>query len=327
MILISSQSSYSQFQFSYYNLKDRLQKGVQLFDYRTYYLGFGEQGGQPTVERTRQAARYTGGTVSAVYPFSRFFRAEGNLGYISRNVNYPFLIPGPGGISICCGVIPNLKNNYPIATLSFVADTTQYQIWGPQAGYRLLLGASYAPDFQKDVSVPPGATVGATLSQDLTWDAREYLPITKRMLLAFRFAGLTSKGNVPTICQFGGLDTFRGINYGGVFGNTCAYANFELRFPLIDLLALPFIAFSDIRGHIFFDIGGSKLKGGSFQFWNSETNEFEDAIASYGGGIDVQLLGLPFHFDWARLMDTRLARTLQLNTTTYQFSWYIGYTF
>ena len=96
---------------------------------------------------------------------------------------------------------------------------------------------------------------------------------------------------------------------------------------MIDLIALPFIAFSDIRGHIFFDIGGSKLKGGSFQFWNSETNELQDAIASYGGGIDIQFLGLPFHFDWARLMNTNLARVLQLNTTTYQFSWYIGYTF
>jgi Tol biopolymer transport system component len=325
--VISSQSSFTQFQFSYYNLKDRLQKGVQLFDYRTYYLGFGELGGQPTVERVRQAARYTGGTLSAVYPFSRFFRAEGNIGYISRNVNYPFLVPGPAGIPICCDVVPNLKNNYPIATLSFVADTVQYQVWGPQAGYRFLLGASYAPDFEKNVSVPPGSTIGTTLSQDLTWDAREYLPITKRMLLAFRFAGLTSKGNVPTLCQFGGLDTLRGVNYGGIFGNTCAYANFELRFPLIDLLALPFLAFSDIRGHIFFDIGGSKLKGGHFQLWNSEDNEFEDAIASYGGGIDLQFLGLPFHFDWARLMKTNLTRLLQLDTTKYKFSWYIGYTF
>jgi hypothetical protein len=321
--VISSQSSFTQFEFSYYNLKSRLQKGIQLFDYRTYYLGFGQdQGGQPNVERVQQAARYTGGTFTGIYPLSRFFRVETNLGFISRNVNYPVLTPS----GQCCFVVPNVKNNYPIATVSFVADTTQYASFGPRAGYRLLLGASYAPDFEQN-EPPPLDSNSRTLSQDFTWDAREYLPISKRMLFAFRFAGLNAKGNVPTVCDFGGMDTLRGFQYGTIFGNTCGYANFEFRFPLIDLLALPWIAFGDIRAHIFLDVGGAKVKGGHFQLWNSDTNQLQDALASYGAGLDVTLLGLPVHFDFARLINTDLSEKLQLDTSTYKFSWYIGFTF
>jgi len=231
------------------------------------------------------------------------------------------------GVSVCCATAFNVKSDYPIGTVSLIADTTEYQQWGPRAGYRLLLGVSYAPDFQKDTSLPPGSPVGKTLSQDLTWDAREYLPITKRMLLAFRFAGLNSKGNLPTVCAFGGIDTLRGIPYGEIFGNTCGYGNFELRFPLIDVLALPFLTFTNIRGHVFFDIGGSKVKGGNFQLWNSDRNQFQDVVATYGAGIDIFLLGLPFHFDFARVMKSDLATKLLLDTSGYQFSWYIGFAF
>ncbi len=38
------------------------------FDQRTYYLGVDELGGQPTVERVQQAARYTGGSLIVDLP-------------------------------------------------------------------------------------------------------------------------------------------------------------------------------------------------------------------------------------------------------------------
>jgi WD40-like Beta Propeller Repeat len=330
--VISSQSSYTQFDFQYWNLKNRFQKGIQAFDYRLYYTGIDLTTGN--LQRVRQAARYTGGSFIGNYPLSRYFRLEGNLGYIFREVNYPFLVPGPGGSSLCCGVIPNVQSNYPIVALRFIGDTVEYQSWGPRAGYRFLIGGSYAPDFKKDVSVPPGAPIGGTLSQDVTWDLREYLPISKRMLFAFRVAGLSSKGNLPTVCSIGSVDTLRGIPYGSLFGNTCFYANFEFRFPLIDVIALPFIAFRDIRAHAFFDLGGTKFKGGAFQLWDSERDQLKDAIASYGGGLDVTLLGLPVHIDFARLMKSDQAQAIALTDPDYQkalsqfvTSWYIGFVF
>ncbi len=330
--VISSLSSYTQFDFAYYNLTHRLQKGIRLFDYRTYYLGYGTLGGQVILERTRQAARYTGGSFLGNYPLSRYFRVEGDLSFISRNLDYNYLV----GSST--GGLPNVgfaqvKNDYPQLSAQLIGDTTEYQSWGPRAGYRFLLGYSYAPDFKKDQAFPSGEP-GSTLTATGMVDLREYLPISKRMLFAFRAAGMQSKGNVPDICQFSGLDTFRGLDYGFIYGNACAYANFEFRFPLVDLLALPWIGFRDVRAHFFFDVGGAKLKGGHFQLWNSDTKQFQDAVASYGGGIDVTILGLPVHIDFSKLLKSHYVDSLILNGQVdpliYQgvkTSWYIGYTF
>jgi WD40 repeat protein len=335
--VISSQSTFTQFDFQYWNLRRRLQLGIEAFDYRTYYLGVDLTTEQ--VSRVRQAARYTGGSLNGNYPLSRFFRVQGQLGFISREVDYPYLTP----TGLCCNYLFNVNSNYPIVGLTLVADTVDYQVWGPRAGYRFLLGGSYAHDFEKNATVPPPPdatpgscpTCGSTLSQDVTWDFREYIPISKRMVFALRFAGLSSKGNLPTVCAFGGLDTFQGVDYAAIFGNTCAYANFQFRFPLIDVLALPWIGFRDLRAHVFFDIAGSKIKGGHFDFWNSETNSltclnFENpqnatancTIASYGAGIDVTLLGLPVHFDVARLWNLKVS-----DPRGYRFFWYIGFIF
>ncbi|MGH9367423.1 MAG: BamA/TamA family outer membrane protein, partial [Thermoanaerobaculia bacterium] len=323
--VISSLSTFTQFFFSYSDLSRRLQKGVQLFDVRTYYFGFDPTTGQ--VERVRQAARYTGGYFTGLYPLSRNFRLEGTLGFISRNVDYTYLQETPEGPVI--GVQPDVANAYPEVGLSVVGDTTEYQLWGPRSGYRFAVGFSYAPDFAKDESLPPGSPIGSTLTRRASVDLRHYIPISKRMLFALRAVGFQSVGNIPDICSFGGLSTLRGVNFQGIFGNSCAYANFEFRFPLIDVIALPWIGFRDIRGHVFFDVGGSRLKGGTFDFWNSEENRLTCdtntiigcTVASYGAGLDVTLLGLPVHFDWAKV--TNLKTTIQ----DFRFFWYIGYVF
>jgi hypothetical protein len=319
--IIQSLSSYTVFDFSYWNISRRLQWGIRAFDQRTYYLGVGELGGQPTVERVKQAARYTGGSLMLTYPLSRYFRTQGGLDFISRDVGYNYLTGAtfPDGSPVFG--FAQVKNTYPQANISLIGDTVEYQQWGPRAGYRFMLTYSYAPDFSKDQSLPPGSSIGSTLTQSATVDLREYLPISKRMLFAFRAVGFKSTGNIPDICALGGLDTYRGVDYAAIFGNSCAYGNFEFRFPLIDLIALPFIAFGDIRGHIFFDIAGAKSKGGSFQLWDSELDQLKDAQAAYGGGVDMTLLGLPVHIDFARQTN------LKTNLSGFKTSWYIGYTF
>jgi len=327
--VISSLSTYTQFDFAYYNLKDRFQEGFRLFDYRTYYLGITNQG---FLTQGKQAARYTGGSFTGSYPLSRYFRVQGDLSVIDRDLDYNYLVEGPGGNT---GIgVAEVKNVYPQITAQLIGDTTEYQIWGPRAGYRFLLGFAYAPDFKKDEAFPPGSAITSTLTSTATVDLREYLPISKRMLFAFRLAGQYSGGNVPDICVFGGLDTLRGIDYGIVYGNACAYSNVEFRFPLIDVIALPWLVFGNIRAHAFFDVGGAKLKGGSFQFWNTQTKQFEDAIASYGGGLDFSILGLPVHIDIAKLMKSAyIQRLIDQGFVSSDIlsgvrtSWYIGFTF
>jgi hypothetical protein len=329
--VLQSVSTFTQFNFAYWDLSRRLQKGVQVFDDRTYYVGYQQIGGviQPT--RQNQAARYTGGNFLASYPLSRFYRVEGQLGYISRSVDYTYLLPSttPG---VTLFGVTHVDNNYPTIGVALVGDTTEYQEWGPRAGFRFKLFFNYAPDFQQNQSLPPGTPITSTLTQTFGVDMRKYIPISKRMLFALRAVGFSSTGNVPDICEFGGLDTLRGIGYGTIFGNSCAYMNFEFRFPLIDLLALPWIGFREIRGHLFFDIGGAKLKTGSFTLWDSDKNQLQDAIASYGAGFDINFLGLPFHVDFARLRPSDVLDALKVlnpsvNTTNLRTSWYIGYQF
>ncbi len=315
--VLESLSNFTQFNFAYYDLSRRLQKGIEVFDNRTYYVAFQEVGGITQLQRTRQAARYTGGLFLANYPLSRYYRLEGQLGYTSRSVDYAYLT----STSPLTVGFTHLNNNYPTVGLSLVGDTTEYQDWGPRSGFRFKLSNVYAPDFKKDQSLPPGSAISSTLTESLSLDLRQYIPISKRMLFALRFAGLSSTGNVPDICAFGGLDTLRGFGYGTLFGNTCGYANFEFRFPLIDLVALPWIGFREIRGHVFFDIGGSKLKNGSFKLWNSEEKQLQDALAAYGWGFDINFIGLPFHVDFARVTN------LKTDLTGFRGSWYIGYQF
>ena len=195
--VIESLSSYTVFDFSYWNISRRLQWGIRAFDQRTYYLGVGELGGQPTVERVKQAARYTGGSLMATYPLSRYFRTQGGLDFISRDVGYNYLTGAtfPDGSPVFG--FAQVKNTYPQANLQLIGDTVEYQQWGPRAGYRFMLTYSYAPDFSKDQSLPPGSSIGSTLTQSATVDLREYLPITKRMLFAFRAVGFKSTGQHP----------------------------------------------------------------------------------------------------------------------------------
>ncbi len=40
-------------------------------------------------------------------------------------------------------------------------------------------------------------------------------------------------------------------------GTQAFYTNIEVRFPLIDYLAIPFMQFANIRGNIFLDVGGA----------------------------------------------------------------------
>jgi len=309
---IQSVSSFTSFDFVYYDLSKRLQKGVELFDTRTYFTTLTDQGGG-TIVRTQQAQRYTGGYFLGTYPVSRYERVEGQVGFISRAIDYPFVVTNVDGSQAV--VITPRTDNYPTLNLAWVHDTADYEYFGPLSGSRLRIGGNYAPDFN------PGQTPGAdghTLTAGVNADLRFYLKVFQRSLFAIRLYGAHSVGNFPDIYYFGGLDTLRGLDYASAIGNTIGYANFEYRFPLIDLLAFPIGGFQGIRGRVFFDIGGAALKDQNFKFWDSSNHRLIDGIASYGFGFEINLLGLPLHWDFARLTDLKSVKS------SFKTAFYIG---
>jgi len=115
------------------------------------------------------------------------------------------------------------------------------------------------------------------------------------------------------------------------------YGNIELRFPLIDYLILPFAGLRDIRGRVFFDVGGAALANQNFQFWTTSGRDLRPAgtnlctgtsgpclvngVSSFGVGFELNLLGLPLHWDFARLWD--LKHTL----SSFKTAFYIGPSF
>ena len=256
--VFQSLASFTNFQFSYFDITKRLQKGITLFDDRTYFLALDQNN---SIVRDRRSYRQTGGFLEAIYPLDRYHRLEGQAGVISRTFDFPFAIQNNDGSQSF--FVQNRTDNYPLIGGAFVGDTTLYQEWGPLSGRRYRLAASWSPDLNKG-RIDPNTNLPAnspTLTLDFSVDLRHYFKVTARSLFAVRLFGARSTGNFPTVYYFGGLDTLRGLDFREQIGNTIAYANFEFRFPLIDLLAFPFGGFADIRGHFFVDIGGAALEG------------------------------------------------------------------
>src|SRR5207253_8625735 len=85
---LDSVSSFSNFDFLYFDLQHRTNWGVRLFDNRSFYLT-PDQGSQTLFER-HQLYRETGVTGILSYPFDRYHRVDAGVGYESRSLSYPF---------------------------------------------------------------------------------------------------------------------------------------------------------------------------------------------------------------------------------------------
>ena len=317
---LQSLSSFTNFQFVYYDLTKRLQKGLTVFDDRTYFLALDQSFGQDRVVRDRRAYRRTGALLLGNYPLSRYFRLEGEVGYIWRAFDFPFAFTNRDGSQAF--LIDAREDNYPTAGVAVVGDTVLYRQWGPLSGRRFRVSYNYAPDFKGGEDNPDTVFVeenSTTLTQDVSVDLRQYIKITERSLIAIRLFAAQSTGNFPNVYAFGGLDTLRGLDFREQIGNTVGYANFEYRFPLIDLLQFPWGGFRDIRGRVFFDVGGAKLQDQDFEFLDPDDDRrLRDGRASYGYGFQLTFLGLQLHWDFAKLTD------LKQSQSGLKTSFYIG---
>ncbi|MBK9089133.1 MAG: PD40 domain-containing protein [Holophagales bacterium] len=282
-------AGYSNINAIYFNLKHRLQWGVQAYDNRTYFTGVNEYGQYVSVKRF---SRETGASLLGVFPFSRYTRVEGVFGFLSRSIDEPYLITNDDGTQ---GQIylPRKDNTLQVGA-GYGYDGTRLKSFGPHGGQALSVNYRYLPDFQD----------GGTLSSDLSAEARVYVPISRRTNFAFRGFGAVSSGAVPTVYSFGGLDTLRGYDYRAIIGNRIFYLNTELRFPLIDVLITGIgLNFGGVRGRLFFDIGAAYLQNEDFTF--AEGGRLVDGRAAYGAGFTAYFLGIPWNVDFARPTDMK----------------------
>jgi Tol biopolymer transport system component len=283
---LDSVDTFSNFDFLYLDMRRRMNWGARLFDNRSFYLS-------PNFETQRfdrkQTYRETGAMGLLSYPFTRYHRVDGGLGYMMRDYFYPHFVQDPvSGQELV--FYEHRKDDFPIVSSSFSGDSAVWKFFGPISGRRYNIGAAYAPDPD-----------GGTLSGDLTVDWREYRQISARTLLAARFYGAWSDGNAPNFYYFGGLNTLRGYDFRTLTGQHAGFANIEFRFPLIDVLATPVVVLQQVRGALFFDIGAAHFDGRPFRFMRD--GKLEDAKASVGIGVSFNLFGLPLNWDFARRYD------------------------
>jgi len=205
-----------------------------------------------------------------------------------------------------------VKNAIPFVQASFTGDTTFWQAYGPHAGRRYEITGLYGFS----------TSGGGALTKDVTFDGREYVPLSRRNELAFRLFAGVSDGNQPDLFYFGGLDTLRGFDYLSLVGNRASYLNAEWRFPLVDHLVLPWLHLAGLRGRFFLDVGGAwfDVPGFKQQFRCINNGQLQDCVSSYGFGISVDLFGLPAHWDFAKRWDFKHTQDTGFNT-----EFWIGY--
>jgi len=283
-LLLESVSGFSNFQFTYLELAKRLQWGATVFDNREYYVYGATLEGDVLRQRVY---RETGGAAFAQYPLSLYHRVGGAVGYLDRTAAYP--VQTESGLAFV-----DVQDKVPFVQASFTGDTVSWQSYGPHAGRRYQLTLSNAFN-----------TGGGTLSRDIIFDGRQYLPLSRRNELSLRLYAAFATGERPNIYYFGGLDTLRGFDYNTFAGNRAAYLNAEWRFPLIDHLILPWLQLSEVRGRFFLDVGGAYFDVPGFKqdFNCYGDGRLQDCVSSYGFGMSLYLFGLPVNWDFSKQWD------------------------
>lgn len=323
-LYLNSIDTFSNFLVQYVDLEPRLHWGAAIQDYRSfYYTGYDDIRNRLT--NRRQAYRYTQGSVFAQYPFSRYLRAEGSLGYFDRKADLPYL-DADGNLAY-----NSFGDQAPFATLGLVGDTTLWRSYGPHAGSRWEIQGLYASDTDR----------GGALTKQIEVDARKYFPLSYRNELATRLYLAMADGNNPSLFYFGGFDTVRGFRTNSLAGNRAAFFNFEWRFPLSDNLNLAFLPLGDVRGRFFVDIGAAwyDINGQKFNTFGEpgftfvgektlpdgtvvgESGRLTDGVASYGFGFSIIAFGLPMHWDFVQRWDLKD----EIGDT--QVDFWIGYKF
>jgi translation initiation factor 2-like protein len=321
-------SQYRTLSFSYVNLSRRFNYAVQAYSQTLFFYGqlanvFYDPTFSGIIDRNLAQATSTvqGGSVFGIYPLNRYRRVElsGGVLQYKQSFNDPGLQQYSSNYQQQQFGRQLFQNgNFMPLAATFVEETTIFREFGPLAGRTMRLSYEAAPGF------------GSFLSrQTLDADVRHYTRLGTTGLLALRVRGFRSWGDVPDFIYFGGNSELRGYQYLEFLGSRTAFANAELRFPLIEAMLTPLGVLGGIRGVFFGGMGGAYFDGQPFTWWKRGTTvetpvvdviqnpitgaqtpvfgpkvpvggfRLVDARASYGLGLETFLLGFPVHFDWA----------------------------
>jgi hypothetical protein len=322
-----SVSQYRTLSFSYLNLSRRLQYALQGFSQTQFYYAnnagtfYAAQYGFLSHDDALATQTSRGGTAFGIYPLNRYARVELSGGLIQFKQAYDD---------------PNLQafadayqqerfgrslfadgKLLPLG-IAYVRETTIFREYGPLSGDTLRVGYEYAPKMNGFIS-----------RQTADVDARKYIRLATNGVLAFRFRGLKSWGDIPSYLYSGGNSELRGYEYLEFIGNKAFFANAELRFPLIEAALTPLGVIGGLRAVAFANLGASQFAQNKLEVFsrspvtvrpilnyeqdfitgqvtpvfgpaqNIRGFRLVDGRASYGIGLETFALGFPIHFDWA----------------------------
>lgn len=280
---IYSDYGYRSYSLIYLNQKRRLQLFAHLFSYRlSYYTGAGSIYDRRSYRTLREIY---GGEAGVWYPFNRSYRLEATAAFYRQAEGLDTFITDT-----------NIPYEYPKGwamplRLSLVGDTILFSgaYIGPARGHTFKI--SFSKYFKLSNRFIDAYTVQA--------DLRKYLRLDNNSLLAFRLYGFKSGGKNPLLHWTGGNNTIRSVGYRRVAGSNLFLFNAELRFPILHQAWSIIGLLGPIRGVFFFDLGGVWFNHQKFRiFQEGKGITLQDAIASYGFGIEFFFLGWPMHVEW-----------------------------
>ncbi len=320
---LNGQLSDAQLFIGYTSLANRLQYTTGVAEQPYLLYGGGQQipaGGNTFVQQqsyTRLVLREAFWT--ALYPLNRFTRFEIGARFtnidqqvftLTRTVDYTF--------GYASGYERSKSQNVASAnnvspTVAFVTDNTLFGYTGPIAGKRIRLQVE--PSF------------GTWSLTNYLVDARSYVPILFNYItFATRFSGSVAvgrdEGRFPK--WLGRPDYVRGYNnedLSGVqctglptdAGNQCnsveligsriAFANAELRFPILRRINAGFIGLPPLDGLFFYDAGVAWSAGQTVSVNAPKNYDFtkqRELLRSYGFGFRLNLFNIAIvRWDWA----------------------------
>lgn len=239
--------------------------------------------------------RLYGGYLSLAYPLSFFRRIEMTTSLSQSIRSYDFFD----------NYRSLLLSNY----LSYVRDNSLWAWTGPLDGERLNVTLGYTTD----------VTNSNINYFSLFFDFRKYLRIGTPSALAFRTQFFMNEGKEPRRFFMGGSWSLRGWPLNSIRGSKMWQFNTELRFPLLNIMALRFplgigLDFPGIRGALFFDAGNA---------WDNKSN-YDFTRGSIGAGIRMNVLGfIVLRYDFGKRIENNFT-TLQGNLF---HNFYFGYDF
>ncbi len=224
---------------TYFNRGQRLNYGVGAFRLTREY-----DRDYDLVRRERRV----GGSLLAEYPIDKFTRVEGSAvlryaqDHLLRNGEFRDLW---------------LLSNF----FAVVHDDARWTYYGPAGGQR----ANLTVGFTRDLSSGQGDSYTAAL------DARKYVTLLPEVVWATRLVTQNAFGNDQERFYYGGPYSVRGWDRRTIFGPKTAFAQTELRFPLLRHLQLGFPA--------------------SFTFPQVSVALLADAAVAGGHGLPLQRIG------------------------------------